>query len=81
LEVQLAGSLPASEVNRLRLEHEEQLKDLQARAGRVLDLEAELAKLMGTESKLRLEFEPRLAKEREELTAKYDAEVEEFRVE
>jgi hypothetical protein len=34
----------ASEVSWLRQEHEEHIKDLQARASRALELEAELAK-------------------------------------
>jgi hypothetical protein len=73
--------VPASEVERLRLEHEGQLKALQAQAGRVSDLEIELARLKDAESKLHLDFEQRLAKEREDLSAKYDAEVEELRTE
>jgi hypothetical protein len=42
-------------------------------------LETELAKAQEAESKLRLEFDQRLAKEKEILTAKYDTEVDELR--
>jgi hypothetical protein len=67
----------ASEIDRLRRDHEEQIKDLQVQAGRVPGLEAELAKATDAESMLRQELEQRLAKVKEELSAKYDAEVEE----
>jgi hypothetical protein len=43
-------------------------------------LEAELAKVKDAELTLRLEFEQRLAKEKEALSAKYDTKVEELRV-
>jgi ElaB/YqjD/DUF883 family membrane-anchored ribosome-binding protein len=70
----------ASEVSRLHREYEEQIKDLRAQAGKVLDLEAELAKAKDAESTLRQEFEQRLAKGKEELSTKYDAKVEKLRV-
>jgi hypothetical protein len=41
--------LPASEVSRLCQDHEEHINDLQAQAGRDLDLEAELAKAKDAE--------------------------------
>jgi hypothetical protein len=43
-------------------------------------LEAELAKAQEVESKLRLEFDQRLAKEQEILAGKYEAEVDELRM-
>jgi hypothetical protein len=42
-------------------------------------LETELTKTQEAESKLRLEFDHRLAKEREILSAKYDSEVDKLR--
>jgi hypothetical protein len=42
-------------------------------------LEAELTKAREAESKLQLELDQRLAKEREILTAKYESEVDELR--
>jgi hypothetical protein len=43
-------------------------------------LEVELTKAREAESKLRLEFDQQLAKEREILSAKYESEVDELRV-
>jgi hypothetical protein len=57
VEAQLAGLVPADETDRLHLEHEMQVKDLRAQAGKVLGLETELAKVKDAESALRLEFE------------------------
>jgi hypothetical protein len=70
----------ANKINWLRLEHEAQVKDLRPQAGKVPGLEAELAKVKDAESELRLEFAQRLAKEKEELLAKYDAKAEELLV-
>jgi hypothetical protein len=61
--------MPASEIDRLHLEHEAQVKDLRAQAEKDPALEAELAKVKDAESTLHLEFEQRLAKEKEELSA------------
>jgi hypothetical protein len=49
MEARLADSLSASEVSRLCQDHEEHINDLQARAGRALDLEVELAKAKDAE--------------------------------
>jgi hypothetical protein len=70
----------ANKINWLRLEHEAQVKDLRPQAGKVPGLEAELAKVKDAESELRLEFAQWLAKEKEELLAKYDAKAEELLV-
>jgi hypothetical protein len=43
----------AGKVSQLHQEHEENIKDLQARAGRALKLEAELAKAKDVELTLR----------------------------
>jgi hypothetical protein len=71
--------VPTSEIGLLKREHEGQLRGLQAQADRAQELEMELAKAKEAESMLRLEFEQRLAKEKEILTAKYDTEVDELR--
>jgi hypothetical protein len=68
----------ASEIGLLKREHEGQLKGLQAQADKAQELEMELAKAKDAESMLRLEFEQRLAKEKEILVAKYDTEVDEL---
>jgi hypothetical protein len=52
---------------------------LQTKAARTQELEAELTKAREVESKLQLEFDQRLAKEREILTVKYESEVDELR--
>jgi hypothetical protein len=57
--------VPASEIGRLNQEHEGQLRGLQAQADRAQELEMELAKAKEAESMLWLEFEQRLAKEKE----------------
>jgi hypothetical protein len=80
LEAQLVDSVLASEVSRLRREHEEHIKDLQAQADRALGLKAELVKANDAELTLRQEFERWLAEEKEDLMAKYNAEVVELRV-
>jgi hypothetical protein len=49
--------MPASEIDRLHLEHEAQVKDLRAQDKKDPALEAELAKVKDAESTLRLEFE------------------------
>jgi hypothetical protein len=49
LEAQLADLVSAGKVSRLHQGHEEHIKDLQARAGRALELEAELAKAKDAE--------------------------------
>jgi hypothetical protein len=71
--------VPASEIGLLKQKHAEELKGSQARAAKAQELETELAKVQEVESKLRLEFDQRLAKEKEVLAAKYDAEVNELR--
>jgi hypothetical protein len=58
-----------------------QVKDLRSQAVKVPGLEVELAKVKDAESTLRLEFEQRLAKEKEVLWAKYNTEVGELCVE
>jgi hypothetical protein len=57
------------------LEHEKQNKDLRAQASRVPELEAELAMFKSADSKLRLKFEQRFAKDKEELAAKEKEEL------
>jgi hypothetical protein len=52
---------------------------LQTQAARTPELEAELTKAREMEAKLQLEFDQRLAKEREILATKYDSEVDELR--
>jgi hypothetical protein len=71
--------VPASEIGQLNREHEERIKGLQAQADRAREREAEMVKAKGVESMLRLEFEQRLAKEKEILAAKYATEVDELR--
>jgi hypothetical protein len=78
--MQLAGSVIASKVDHLHLEHEAQVRDQRAQAGKVSGLEAELAKVNDVESTLHLEFEQRLVKEKEELSVKYDTKVGELRM-
>jgi hypothetical protein len=52
---------------------------LQSHAAQAQELEAELTKAHEAESKLRLEFDQQLAREREILSAKYESEVDELR--
>jgi hypothetical protein len=78
LESKLANSVPASEIGLLKQKHAEELRGLQTQAARAQELETELAKVQEAESKLWLEFDQRLAKEKEILTTKYDAKVDEL---
>jgi hypothetical protein len=66
-------------VELLKQEHAEELQGLRSQAAWAQELETELTKTREAESKLRLEFDHRLAKEREILSAKYDSEVDELR--
>jgi hypothetical protein len=75
----LANSVPANEMGLLKQKHVEELKGLQSQAARAQELEMKLAKVQEAESKLRLEFDQRLIKEREILAAKYETEVDELR--
>jgi hypothetical protein len=52
---------------------------LQSQAAQAQELETELTKAQEAESKLRLEFDHQLTKERDILSAKYDSEVDELR--
>jgi hypothetical protein len=79
LESQLANSVPASEIGLLKQKHAKELRGLQTQADRAQELETELAKAQEAESKLRLEFDQRLAKKKGILAAKYDTEVDELR--
>jgi hypothetical protein len=79
LESQLANSMSANEIELLKQKHAEELQGLQSQATRTQELEVELTKAREAESKLQLEFDQRLAKEREILTAKYESEVDELR--
>jgi hypothetical protein len=67
-------------VELLKQEHAEEIQGLWAQAARAQELERELTKTRETESSLRLEFDRRLTKEREILSAKYNNEVDELRV-
>jgi hypothetical protein len=71
--------VPASEVGLLKQKHAEELRGLQTQADRAQELEMELEKAQEAESKLRLEFDQWLAKEKEILAAKYNTEVDELR--
>jgi hypothetical protein len=78
LESRLANSMSADAVELLKQEHAEELQGLRSQAARAQELETELTKAREAESKLRLEFDHQLAKEREILSAKYDSEVDEL---
>jgi hypothetical protein len=80
LESQLANTVSADAVESLKQKHAEELQDLRAQAARAQELEAELAKVRGAESSLRLEFDRQLAEEKRILSAKYNSEVDELRV-
>jgi hypothetical protein len=80
LESRLANSMSADAVELLKQKHAEELQGLQFQAARAQELEAELMKAWEAESKLRLEFDQQLAKERKILSAKYENEVDELRV-
>jgi hypothetical protein len=80
LESWLANSVSADAVELLKQEHVEELQSLWSQAARAQELETELTKARKVESKLRLEFDHQLAKERDILSAKYDSEVDELRV-
>jgi hypothetical protein len=71
--------VPASEIDLLKQKHAEELRGLQIQAARARELETGLAKVQEAESKLRLEFDQQLTKEKEILAAKYDTEVDELR--
>jgi hypothetical protein len=71
--------MSADAVELLKQERAEELQSLWAQAARAQELETELTKNREAESSLRLEFDRRLAKEREILSAKYDSEVDELR--
>jgi hypothetical protein len=71
--------VPASEIGLLKKKHAEELKGLQTQATRAQEMETELAKVQEVESKLLLEFDQRLTKEKEILAAKYNAKVDELR--
>jgi hypothetical protein len=79
LESQLANSVSANEVGLLKKKHAEELQGLRTQAASPQKLETELAKAQEVESKLRLEFDQRLAKEWEILAAKYEGKVDELR--
>jgi hypothetical protein len=79
LESQLANSVSADAVELLKQEHAEELQSLRSQAARAQELETELTKAREAESKLRLEFDHRLAKKRDSLSVKYDSEVDELR--
>jgi outer membrane lipopolysaccharide assembly protein LptE/RlpB len=79
LESWLANSLSADAVELLRQEHAEELQSLRSQATRAQELETELTEAQEAESKLRLEFDHQLAKERDILSAKYDNEVDKLR--
>jgi hypothetical protein len=72
--------MSADAVELLKQKHAEELQGLQSQAARARELEAKLMKAQEAESKLQLEFDQQLAKEREILTAKYESEVDELRV-
>jgi hypothetical protein len=72
--------MSADAVESLKQKHAEELQGLQAQAVRAQELETELAKVRGTESSLRLEFDRQLAEEKRILSAKYESEVEELRM-
>jgi hypothetical protein len=78
LESRLANSMPADAVELLKQKHAEELQGLQSQATKARELEVELTKAREAESKLRLEFDQPLAKEREILSAKYESEVDEL---
>jgi hypothetical protein len=69
----------ADAVELLKEKHAEELQGLQSQAAKAQELEVELTKLWEAESKLRLEFDQQLAREREILSAKYGSEVDELR--
>jgi hypothetical protein len=79
LEFQLANSMSADAVELLKQKHAEELQGLQSQATRAQELEAELTRAREAELKLQLEFDQRLPKEWEILTAKYESEVDELR--
>jgi hypothetical protein len=72
--------MSADAVELLKQKHAEELQGLQSQAARAQELEVELTKAREAESKLRLEFDQLLAKEREILSMKYESEVDELRV-
>jgi hypothetical protein len=78
LESRLANSMSADVVKLLKQKHAEELQGLRSQATRAQELEAELTKAREAESRLQLEFDQRLAKEREILAAKYESEVDEL---
>jgi hypothetical protein len=71
--------MSADAVELLKQKHAEELQGLQSQAASAQELEMELTKAREAESKLRLEFDHQLAKEREILSAKYGSEVDELR--
>jgi hypothetical protein len=71
--------MSADAIELLKQKHAEELQGLQSQAARAQELEAEPTKAQEAESKLQLEFDQRLAKEWEILTAKYESEVDELR--
>jgi hypothetical protein len=79
LESRLANSMSADAVELLKQKHTEELRGLQSHTAKAQVLEAELTKAREAESKLRLEFDQQLAREREILSAKYGSEVDELR--
>jgi hypothetical protein len=80
LESRLANSMSANEFELLKQKHADELQVLQTQAARTWELEAELTKAREAESKLQLEFDRRLAVEREIFATKYESEVNELRV-
>jgi RNA binding exosome subunit len=80
LESRLANSMSADAVELLKQKHAEELQGLQSQAAKAQELEAELTKAREGESKLWLEFDQQLAKEREILSVKYESEADELRV-
>jgi hypothetical protein len=79
LESRLANSMSADAVEILKQEHAAELQGLWAQAARAQELETELTETREAESSLQLEFDRRLTKEREILSAKYNNEVDELR--
>jgi hypothetical protein len=70
--------MSADAVELLKHKHGEELQGLWSQAARAQELETELMKAQEAESKLWLEFDHQLAKEREILSAKYGSEVDEL---